>query len=222
MNALWGNLGYKITMPKQTKFTDEDIRRNINIIKEKAVELSDKQSLVVFIGCHGKYGNLIMSNGKTVDIYNDVVLQFDIPELRGKPKLFFLQSCQYFPNSGNSMTESIYERLEKMGDTTVCFSTLPGQGSNRDFFLGSYYIYTLTEVFMQEAYRTEFQQMLNMVKHIIYALPNACKLYCSNFLSNVWQVQQKLATRLDSKDKQIPYHLSWNMKSLYFNVQPED
>ncbi len=163
MSALWSQLGYVVTLKKQTSFKDEDIRRIVHNFVKEAVDSPHMQSFVVFIGCHGKDGNLYMSDRSRVDLFEDIVFKFDVPELKGKPKLFFIQACQYFPESGSSFKQDVVKKLENMEDTAICLSALPGQGANRDIYLGSFYVYTLADVFMREAYETELQDMLNHV-----------------------------------------------------------
>lgn len=163
MKALWTQLGYDVTLKRETEFKAEDIRRIVQEFVKEAVEYPHMQSFVVFIGCHGKDGSLYMSDKSRIDLYKDVVFKFDIPQFEGKPKLFFIQACQYFPESGNSVTKHVSDRLTSMEDTVICLSALPGREANRDIFLGSVYVYTLAEVFMREAHQTELQEMLNQV-----------------------------------------------------------
>jgi hypothetical protein len=50
-----------------------------------------------------------------------------------------------------------------MSDILIGYSTLPGFISNRDMYLGSWYINAICEVFMEYACDTDIEDMLKMV-----------------------------------------------------------
>jgi hypothetical protein len=50
-----------------------------------------------------------------------------------------------------------------MSDMLIGYSTLPGFASNRDIYLGTWYIQAICEVFMEHACDTDVEDMLKMV-----------------------------------------------------------
>ena len=53
--------------------------------------------------------------------------------------------------------------LRTMSDVLIGYSTLPGFTSNRDVYLGTWYIQAVCEVFMEHACDTDVEDMLKMV-----------------------------------------------------------
>jgi caspase-like apoptosis-related cysteine protease len=53
--------------------------------------------------------------------------------------------------------------LRSMSDILIGYSTLPGFASNRDVYLGTWYIQAICEVFMEHACNTDVEDMLKMV-----------------------------------------------------------
>ena len=53
--------------------------------------------------------------------------------------------------------------LRSMSDMLIGYSTLPGFASNRDIYLGTWYIQAICEVFMEHACDTDVEDMLKMV-----------------------------------------------------------
>jgi caspase-like apoptosis-related cysteine protease len=53
--------------------------------------------------------------------------------------------------------------LPTMSDILIGYSTLPGFISNRDVYLGTWYIQAICEVFMEHAWDTDIEDMLKMV-----------------------------------------------------------
>jgi caspase-like apoptosis-related cysteine protease len=53
--------------------------------------------------------------------------------------------------------------LRTMSDVLIGHSTLPGFSSNRDIYLGTWYIQAICEVFMEHACDTDIEDMLKMV-----------------------------------------------------------
>jgi hypothetical protein len=53
--------------------------------------------------------------------------------------------------------------LRSMSDILIGYSTLPGFTSNRDVYLGTWYIQAICEVFMEHAWNTDVEDMLKMV-----------------------------------------------------------
>lgn len=51
----------------------------------------------------------------------------------------------------------------RMSDILTGYSTLPGFSSNRDIYLGTWYIQAICEIFMEHACDTDIEDMLKMV-----------------------------------------------------------
>jgi len=52
--------------------------------------------------------------------------------------------------------------LRSMSDVLIGYSTLPGFKSNRDVYLGTWYIQAICEVFMEHAWNTDIEDMLRL------------------------------------------------------------
>jgi hypothetical protein len=63
--------------------------------------------------------------------------------------------------------------LRAVSDILIGYSTLPGFKSNRDVYLGTWYIQAICEIFMEHACDTDVEDMLKMVSlsaFIIYMI----------------------------------------------------
>ncbi|XP_076242038.1 death regulator Nedd2-like caspase [Calliopsis andreniformis] len=105
------------------------------------------------------------------------------PHLAGKPKIFIFQLCRgdrkqksikeprhvtdtcNFHSSDEmiSVMGNGNETLRNYEDMFVAYATLPGHVAFRDKITGSWFIQILCEVFMNYAYKTHLQDLLNMV-----------------------------------------------------------
>lgn len=56
------------------------------------------------------------------------------------------------------------ETMRNYADMLVAYATLPGHAAFRDKITGSWFIQILCEVFMNYAYKTHLQDLLNVVK----------------------------------------------------------
>lgn len=64
--------------------------------------------------------------------------------------------------------------LRSMSDMLIGYSTLPGFMSNRDIYLGTWYIQAICEVFMEHACDTDIEDMLKMVSlSLLSMLPSS-------------------------------------------------
>ena len=57
-----------------------------------------------------------------------------------------------------------------MSDILIGYSTLPGFASNRDKYLGTWYIQAICEVFMEHACDTDVEDMLKMVSLLAFII----------------------------------------------------
>jgi len=64
---------------------------------------------------------------------------------------------------GRTQTDGSGSILRSISDVLIGYSTLPGFESNRDVFLGTWYIQAICEIFMEHACDTDIEDMLKMV-----------------------------------------------------------
>jgi len=156
----------------------EDMMRKIREFAQRS-EHSRYDSCVVAIMSHGiarsskQDSTIISADGQLLEI--DWVLQqfnnANAGSLAAKPKIFFFQTCrgdaQDFGvklTAGRLQTDgSSSVVLRAMSDILIGYSTLPGFASNRDVYLGTWYIEAICEVFMEHACDTDVEDMLKMV-----------------------------------------------------------
>lgn len=161
MNDLWTALGYKM-IKHEGHFTVRDIENIMAAFVEEIEENEDEiKSCVAFIGSHGQHGSIVLSDDSEINVYEDFIYKLTSLEvLKGKPKIFIVQACQHFPRTRKDKKGQLEMPCE---DTMICFSTIPGEGSNRDVYLGTWYINCLTRVFMKNAYHMDLEEMLDEV-----------------------------------------------------------
>ncbi|CAL8129011.1 unnamed protein product [Orchesella dallaii] len=195
MTNLWKGLGYDI-FPKNEDFREgrfkfeEDIRKELNIFREKCIE--DKiDSFVIFIGSHGYNDVILTSDNKTLDIYDDIIYQFQfgISERKnGKmvekrvARIFLNQSCQIdVPQDLVKSANSCASRTPNVTDTIYIKAQIPKFLASRDIKCGSYFVIVLTYVLMTKAWNTQLLAMLEEVQALLktvskYAGDDACQL----------------------------------------------
>ncbi|XP_021932824.1 caspase-2-like isoform X2 [Zootermopsis nevadensis] len=176
LGDLFRDFGYKVESYRDQGL--EDMRRKISQFARRT-EHSRYDSCVVAIMSHGKMGiskqdsTIVAADGQRLKI-DWVLEQFTNENARslvGKPKIFFFQSCRGDAlDFGVKMTSgrmqhdgstSIVHR--RMSDILTGYSTLPGFSSNRDIYLGTWYIQAICEIFMEHACDTDIEDMLKMV-----------------------------------------------------------
>jgi len=156
----------------------EDMMRKIREFAQRS-EHSRYDSCVVAIMSHGiarrskQNSTIISADGHLLEI-DWVLQQFNNENSRSlaaKPKIFFFQTCRgdaqdfgvkYVAdrNETDSFSSVV---LRSMSDILIGYSTLPGFVSNRDVYLGTWYIQAICEVFMEHACDTDVEDMLKMV-----------------------------------------------------------
>lgn len=156
MHDLWTGLGYKMFTPEGhingPKFEDY-LTEFISLIQDNKDEI---KTCVAFIGSHGKFGKIDLSDKSEINVYDDFIYKLaSLEALKGKPKFFIVQACHYFPR-----TRTDGALVMPFEDTMISFSTIPGTDSNLDEYLGGWYINCLTEVFMKNAYQMDLERML--------------------------------------------------------------
>ncbi|CAL8129012.1 unnamed protein product [Orchesella dallaii] len=195
MTNLWKGLGYEI-FPKNEDFRkghskcEGDIRKELEIFREKCIE--DKiDSFVIFIGSHGYNDVILTSDKKTLDIYDDIIYQFQfgISERKnGKmvekrvARIFLNQSCQIdAPQDLVKSTNSGGSRTPNVSDTIYIKAQIPKFEAGRDIKCGSYFVIVLTYVLMTKAWNTQLLAMLEEVQALLkrvskYAGDDACQI----------------------------------------------
>ncbi|XP_017788772.1 PREDICTED: caspase-6-like [Habropoda laboriosa] len=113
----------------------------------------------------------------------DCFIAESCPHLAGKPKIFIFQLCRgekiqksikgprhttdtsNFHSSNEMINHKIIrkETIRNYEDMLVAHATLPGHVAFRDKITGSWFIQILCEVFMNYAYKTHLEDLLNMV-----------------------------------------------------------
>lgn len=160
MRDLWLGLGFQVTL-KEGRLSKMDICKILTDFAEWIEEDDELKACVIYVGSHGEHGKIYTSDGFHMNTHTDIIYQItNLEVLRGKPKFFILNACQTF-----SRTEDDSANLSmKVEDTIICFSTLPGDTSKRDIYLGSWYVNCLTLVFMENAYKLDLESMLFLVR----------------------------------------------------------
>jgi len=146
--------------------TDHDEFEMIITLFKKKMKKDPPASVVVAIMSHGEGDKLNLTEGDDIDKWDDLVYKFDskqCPQLQGVPKIFIIQACQGRTGEDRKMPEQP-KRDPQVADTLVCFSTIPKYVSHRDRWVGCWYIYCLTKVFMENAHRMDIIDMLDEVQ----------------------------------------------------------
>lgn len=178
MKEVLPQLGYKVTVHDQGKFSKNRVKRIIKKFRDKCNK-EKPRSVVVFIGGHGEYSQLVLSNGEDrMHIYRDIINMFTTdkcPGLEGKPKIFIIGACQEWGDdeelripvnkAADAPTSSKqFKQTPPFDDMIVCFSTCPGYYSYRYEWLGTAYIYCLTKILIEEAHRKHFKEIHKLVR----------------------------------------------------------
>lgn len=155
----------------------EDMKRKICEFARQS-EHSRYDSCVVAIMSHGiarskQNFTIISADGQPLEV-DWVLEQFtneNARSLAAKPKIFFIQTCRGDARDfGVKFTAGRIQHdgcssvvLRSMSDILIGYSTLPGFASNRDKYLGTWYIQAICEIFMEHACDTDVEDMLKMV-----------------------------------------------------------
>ena len=173
---------------KTLKFADRDIirlsngtaqdMRNMLQRQSKDKELRKVDYFICFIMSHGRKGGKILgSDGNTVNLkyIEDLFNRESCPDLKGKPKIFFIQACRgEHPESDENHpsleTDSQRERktLSIKADFLVAFACEEDYASFRETRAGSVFIQAVCAIFRQHWRRKSLLNMLTMVnKHMM-------------------------------------------------------
>ncbi|KAH9404463.1 Caspase-7 [Tyrophagus putrescentiae] len=158
---------------------------------------------------HGDNGILFCSDSFLSS--DDIFAPFTADQcasLAGKPKLFFLQSCQGSEcDAGTLITDSIDSpkretqyRIPNTADFLIFYSAYPGFNSWRTPSIGSWFVYNLCKVFKEEA----------LHRDLISLLVTVCRRVALDHQSNVPENEAR------DKKKQMPCIVSTLIKLVQF------
>ena len=159
ISEVFSNLNFEVK-----SHLDQDKTSITNLIKEYSErDYSIDGCFICFIMSHGKYGQIITSDSQNMTV-KEFIDPFKLNRsLKGKPKLFFIQSCRgknkMLAHDG-AQTQDFYTELEHEGlektnasykipleaDFLICHSTVEGYLSWRHKDKGSFYIQNLCSV----------------------------------------------------------------------------
>ncbi|CAH1239904.1 CASP2 [Branchiostoma lanceolatum] len=185
-------LGFQ-TFPEEDKSAEDMCSILKNFAAKEEHRAAD--ACIVVLMSHGAQGEIYGTDGKTVE-YRDIFAVFDnknCPDLQGKPKLFFIQACRgdavdkgtdapdagkmqdlLGPKSRGTDQADAKSPLPTRSDMLFSFSTQPGNVSFRNSEYGSWYIQTITKVFMEHAKDRELSSMLRMVNKFVSQKSASC------------------------------------------------
>ncbi|KAI6653274.1 hypothetical protein LOD99_3799 [Oopsacas minuta] len=155
---LFREMGLEIQVyPDHTKAEILDIIA----ITAKRQDLSEHDMFVIGISTHGDQGDLLYGRDeKPYSLHRDIVSPFkpdNCPSLKGKPKIFFIQSCRG-NKEGNipQIRGDCYERASVTleSDFLIAYSAVLGFKSFRSTTGGSWFVTQLKRAF--EKYRNDF------------------------------------------------------------------
>ncbi|KAI8500205.1 luteolysis [Branchiostoma belcheri] len=179
---------------------DKSAKDMLLILKNFAAKEEHKtaDACIVVLMSHGARGLIYGTDGETVK-YKDIFDMFNnkkCPSLQGKPKLFFIQACRGdavdkgtdAPDFGGKqqMQELLGPKttgtdqpdsnapLPTRTDMVFAYATQEGNVSFRNSKYGSWYIQTITNVFMTHAKDKELSSMLRMVNRLVSQKSASC------------------------------------------------
>uniref|UniRef100_A0A131YZ70 Caspase n=1 Tax=Rhipicephalus appendiculatus TaxID=34631 RepID=A0A131YZ70_RHIAP len=168
-----------------------------------------------FVCCvltHGTGDHLYGKDGKFS--VNDLIKPFlgDVcPNLRGKPKLFFIQACR--GDRLDSGTQAVLDtadspnriyRIPTHADILAAYSTVPGFYSWRNTMQGSWFIQALCSVLQDRAHFADVLSMLTVVCRRV-------ALDYESYTPNDLHMHRK---------KQVPFITSTLTRQVYFRAKP--
>ncbi|XP_035696882.1 caspase-2-like [Branchiostoma floridae] len=191
---LLGGLGFKI-FSEENKCAED----MFSILKNFAAKEEHKaaDACIVVLMSHGALGQIYGTDGKPVK-YNDIFEVFNnnnCPNLQGKPKLFFIQACRgaevdkgtdapdsegkqmqelLGPSSRGTDQTDAKQPLPTRSDMLLSYATQQGNVSFRNSEYGSWYIQTITKVFMEHAKDRELSSLLRMVNRFVSQKSASC------------------------------------------------
>eukprot|EP00058_Branchiostoma_floridae_P028450 XP_002613941.1 hypothetical protein BRAFLDRAFT_67496 [Branchiostoma floridae] len=177
---------------------DKSAEGMLSILKTFAAKEEHKSAdaCIVVLMSHGAEDQICGTDGEMVK-YSNIFEAFNnknCPNLQGKPKLFFIQACRGSavdkgtddPDSGKmqgllgpktrgtDQADAIKGSVPTKSDMLFSYATQKGQVSFRNSEYGSWYIQTLTKVFMEHAKDRELSSLLRMVNRFVSQKSASC------------------------------------------------
>lgn len=222
LNELLRDLGYKVETydDELEDFTLKRLQETIKGFKKNCVD-DQVASFVVFIGSHGEYGNIIMSNSEKANLFNHVIFPMTrVPEKKqideqqkwsSIPKIFIVSACREPPK--DSKTHKDVE------NTVVCYSCLPNNYSFRNDNVGTYYVNHFTQLMMQHAHKLDFLAILQKVTRFLEINKKFSLSFMHKFCLFSLKIEEKLSE--DSGLQQPTYEPYGGFTTFYFTLMPE-
>lgn len=164
LTQLLTQLGYVVVKYDDSNafYKEEDVKGIVELFREH-IRQRKPASVLIFVGCHGMYGDIQLSDEKRVNLYNTIVYKFDsaeCPELKDVPKIFIAQCCRNFDDKDANGFRNIENAI-------ICYATLPGNYAARNEQTGSLYVKALVKVISANAHCMHLTEMLNKVIYMI-------------------------------------------------------
>ncbi|CAI9741487.1 caspase-8-like isoform X3 [Octopus vulgaris] len=178
IRKLFKAFNFEVTSDEAEKKTAEEMK-NI-ITKEARKSTASEDCFVMFLMSHGTVGNIIGTDGKELS-YSTINTILKTPELKDKPKLIYVNTCQVKPNStkentcrseiqvkdgaecssaGESNSEKEYiGQYFKVPDLYVTFATVPEGKAYRTEASGTVFIKSLISVYERNKYRCDISSL---------------------------------------------------------------
>lgn len=193
-------LGFDVTRRDDLTVTEMSIA-----VRQAAEENhKDADCFACVILSHGDDGVIYGTNGTmridrlTANFKGDICT-----DLRGKPKLFFIQACRgrrydFGTELDSDMTDSvdsvdsIVQRIPVEADFLMAFSVVPGHFSWRNNVDGSWFIQALCRVLQQHSDTVELMHLMTLVNKLVAYEFQSCT--DSEFTSNMKQMPSMVST----------------------------
>lgn len=164
MKKLFTDLHFDVT--DHTNLTAKDMAE---VLKQaaNAKQQEDADCLVVILMSHGSTGVIFGVDGEELKLHDKVYALFNnvnCRNLRGKPKLFFIQACRgdrhNYATDSSAADSGSPDPLPQFCDTYVAYSTILDYVSFRNTKDGSWFISAIYDVFRQHADTTDLADMM--------------------------------------------------------------
>jgi hypothetical protein len=165
----------------------KDLGGEIKRFRDKFNQLSVDACVVVAMS-HGIRDELEMVDGKMINFWNKIIYEFhpdNCPKLENKPKVFMINSCQFFYKKTEAPIDADIDRLlpQDYSDILVVVSALPGYPSYRNKRNGTQFIGNLVNIFQNHACNMEIQKMLKLVSLVKFIFD---EIPLNNILYRFW------------------------------------
>lgn len=186
MKTLFTQLYFKVTVA--SNLTHDEMKELLRLVS-KAESHTSADCLVVILMSHGDEGFIFGSDGKKLDLQNDVYGTFnnkECPTLQGKPKIFFVQACRggerhYGTDDvrirtdslnlqdGNASVTSKRTRnlIAVVSDMYIADATIPGYTALRSTAMGSWFLSAVAKVFSEHACSTSLDGLMRRVHKMV-------------------------------------------------------